>query len=95
MFKLRDKYGKDVFIGGYDIEGESYTLEDNSQYSFNISNNRHCMGDITVELYLDDVLCKRVDVLEGKCGCLAFKTGISSTVKIEVYPKYEVPICLP
>jgi len=91
MFKLTDSLGKKVFETNFELTNENISVNDNERYTFTICNNRWCMGDISVELYLDGSMCKKIDIPENKTGYIPFKTGVSTEVTIRIYPKYDIP----
>jgi len=91
MFKLTNSAGKIVFQSNYELSNEDISVDDNERYLFQICNNRWCMGDLSVELYINDAMCKKVDIQNGKTGNISFKTGIADRVTVRVYPKYEIP----
>ena len=84
MFKLV-KGNTVIFQGHFDVVGETWILEDKSRYSLYIQNG---IQDITCELFINDVLCRMVDVLAYKTGCITFKTNVSDHIRIRRYPKY-------
>ena len=94
MVKLK-KDGILVFNSGFEMSGDSISIDNNSNYTFEVCNTRFCIGDISLELYKNDKLCQKKDILQGKSGCLTFKTNYKDDYKIAIYPKYELPICPP
>jgi lysyl-tRNA synthetase class II len=91
MFKLTDSLGRKVFECNYEFTNENISVNDEERYTFTICNNRWCLGDVSVELYLNGSMCKKIDIEENKTGYIPFKTGIASEVTVRVYPKYEIP----
>ena len=89
MFKLTDSLGV-VFETNYELSNENISIKDNEKYIFTMCNTNNC-GDITAELFLNDKLCKRIDILEGKVGKVDFTTGIADIITVRVYPKYILP----
>lgn len=90
MYKLTDSLGNVIFNSNYELSNENISINDNERYLFTICNNKNC-GDITVELFLNGKLCKSVDILEGRTGCIPFKTGIADSIIVRQYPKYTIP----
>jgi|Laugrespbdmm15sn_2_1035079.scaffolds.fasta_scaffold00019_40 hypothetical protein len=90
MFKLTDSLGQIVFQSNHELSNEDIDVLDNENYKFTICNNKNC-GDVTVELFLNDIFCKSVEIADDKTGYINFKTGIASVITVRIYPKYTIP----
>jgi len=85
MFKLT-KGNKVIFEGHFDVL-DTWVLEDKSRYSLYIRTS----VDITCELFINDKLCRLIDIDAGQTGCITFKTNISDDIKVRRYPRYVLP----
>ena len=92
MFTLKNNDTDEVVMKSYyEMSGSEMKLEDNTSYSFSICND-YC-GDLSFELFINEVMCKKIDVDTTKKGCLTFRTKVGDKVNIRQYPKYDLPIC--
>lgn len=85
MIKLIDDKGKVVFESSYESSSDVLQLDDNTRYGLYISSCRYCNNDLTLELYIDDILCKSICILKDKNACLPFSTSVGSKVYFRIW----------
>ena len=82
MFKLVKSNGDIIFDSHYEVVGEVWKLSDKSRYSLYINAG---LTDISCELFINDVLCRTVEVDAYKTGCITFKTGVADKIRIRKF----------
>lgn len=85
MFRLADSRGNVLFESLYEMANENISILDNTSYLLTVVSNEF-LGDIVVDLFINDSLVKSKTVLVGKKATLSFKTGYSDKVFVRSSP---------
>ena len=85
MFRLSDTKGNILFESLYEMSNENVSILDNTSYLLTVSSNE-CLGDIVVDLFINESLVKSKTILTGKKATLSFKTGYSDRVFVRSSP---------
>ena len=85
MFKLSDTKGNVLFESLYELSNENIAILDNTAYLLTVTSNE-CLGNVLVELFINDILIKSRTILQGKKATLSFKTGYSDKIYVRSSP---------
>ena len=85
MFKLSDTKGNILFESLYELSNENITILDNTAYLLTVTSNE-CLGNVLVELFINDILIKSRTILQGKKATISFTTGYSDRIYVRSSP---------
>jgi hypothetical protein len=85
MFRLSDTRGNVLFESLFEMANENISILDNTSYLLSVSSNEF-LGDIIVDLFINETLVKSKTILIGKKATLSFKTGYSDRIYVRSSP---------